>query len=284
MDQCLLSIVIPNLNGSAYLEETILSALKFMQGINNFEIIVSDNYSTDDSKNIILKYAENNVRLVLPERRLSIGGNWSFVTAQAKGKYVKFLGADDLQIDFLIKEVDILESEPEAVALVSRRKIIDGTGQVILKSRGVGKELSLISGDRLINQTWMSGTNLIGDPTALMFRRENLLSALPWEDESFPYVVDLSLYIKCFPRKKVMLSKNTVSSFRIHAGSVTGKTLGGQAQQFYGLFLQYLNQNYEKRSVTVVKKFRVLIMAYLKQIAKIVFVKLYVRKEKTNEK
>ena len=273
MDQCLLSIVIPNLNGSAYLEETILSALKFMQGINNFEIIVSDNYSTDDSKNIILKYAENNVRLVLPERRLSIGGN-----------YVKFLGADDLQIDFLIKEVDILESEPEAVALVSRRKIIDGTGQVILKSRGVGKELSLISGDRLINQTWMSGTNLIGDPTALMFRRENLLSALPWEDESFPYVVDLSLYIKCFPRKKVMLSKNTVSSFRIHAGSVTGKTLGGQAQQFYGLFLQYLNQNYEKRSVTVVKKFRVLIMAYLKQIAKIVFVKLYVRKEKTNEK
>jgi len=273
-----LTVVIPNFNGAMYLEEAILSALENSRGIDEFEIIVSDNHSTDNSKDIILKYVNRNVRLVVPDKQLSIGEHWTFVCSQATGKYVKFLGADDLQSSLLINEIETLSSHPRAVALVSRRQIIGGNGGVILRSRGISKTFALVSGDKLIQKTWESGTNLIGDPTAILFRKDSLIKALPWEDKPFPYVVDLSLYIKCFQGQEVLVSPKVVSSFRIHTSSVTGKTLSGQAKQFYGLFKLKEISDRPKDLFSILKMIQVFVMSYIKQFAKIVFIKLYVRK------
>jgi len=275
----ILSIVIPVRNGGEYLREAINSAIKATVGIESFEILVSDNYSTDDTAEIIESYDSNIVRRIVPPAALSIGGNWTYVSTSATGEFIKFLGADDLLYGNIDQEISLLRKFPSCVALIARRDIIDSRGRVKIRSRGISNETQVRSGEEVLARTWASGTNLIGDPTAILFRRQSFQKALPWEDDPYPFVIDLNYYVKCFSNEKVLLTYQTVSAFRIHGGSVTGRTFLGQAKQFIGLYELKWESFYDTGGrLRLVNKIRVYSMAYVKQFAKILFMKIYMRK------
>jgi glycosyltransferase involved in cell wall biosynthesis len=279
MNDVILSIVIPVYNGFPYIQETIKSALISCSDLENFEIVISNNFSTDATEEVIRNFNHPKIRVINPPYKMSIGENWSFVSLAAQGEYIKFLGADDVLYGLISNEIDLLSSHPNCVALISRRKVITGSGKVRIKSRGISRRLQVAHGNKMISKTWVSGTNLIGDPTALLFRKTHFQNSLPWEDKPFPYLVDLTLYLKCFSDCFVLLSPNVVSGFRIHKASITGKTLSGQARQFYGLFKIHQNKRNNHKSSPlniVMKSARVWCMANVKQFAKVIFIRLFV--------
>ena len=268
-----LSVIIPVFNGETYLEQTIQSVLFACKNLDSFEILISDNHSTDLTPLIINQYVNDKIRQISPSSKLSIGENWSFVSAAASGQYIKFLGADDVLYGNLSEEIQLLKENPECVALISKRNVIDKWGNIRLRSRGISSSSGVVNGNDLLRKMWRSGTNLIGDPSALLFQREPFLESLPWVDNPYPYVVDLSLYVKCFTNQKVLLSEKTVSGFRIHSKSVTGKTFTGQAKQFLDLY--HDTKDNLGISGSLSKKIHTIItacMAYMKQFAKIFFI------------
>lgn len=65
------------------------------QDFDNLEIIVSDNASDDNTREVVLANADERVRYLRTERRLGMSGNWEFAMSHATGDWVTIIGDDD---------------------------------------------------------------------------------------------------------------------------------------------------------------------------------------------
>jgi glycosyltransferase involved in cell wall biosynthesis len=130
----LLSVGLFVYNGERFLEETLRSILN--QTFTDFELIISDNASTDRTGEIAKAYAKRDgrIRYYRSEKNMGPGWNVRRVYELATGKYFKQAAADDLlEPDFLRRCVEILESDLGCVVAYPRTKLIDETG-VFLKN------------------------------------------------------------------------------------------------------------------------------------------------------
>jgi len=119
-------------NGEPYLEEALNSILN--QTFTDFELIISDNASTDRTGEIAHAYAgqDDRIRYYRSEKNMGAGWNIRRVYELATGKYYKQAAADDiLEPDFLWRCVEVLESEPDCVVAYSSTKEIDANGTFI---------------------------------------------------------------------------------------------------------------------------------------------------------
>jgi glycosyltransferase involved in cell wall biosynthesis len=110
------SIGLPVYNGERYLDSTIQSILS--QDFSDFELIVSDNASTDGTVDICRRYARQDarVRYSRNERNLGAGPNYDGCFHKSRGAYFKWAAHDDLLApDYLSKAVAALDAAPEAV-------------------------------------------------------------------------------------------------------------------------------------------------------------------------
>ena len=116
-------------NGERFLEQTLQSILN--QTFTDFELIISDNASTDRTGEIAKAYAnrDNRIRYYRSEKNMGAGWNVQRVYELATGKYFKQAAADDLlEPDFLRRCVEILESDPGCVVAYSATKEVDENG------------------------------------------------------------------------------------------------------------------------------------------------------------
>lgn len=92
----LVSICIPTYNGSAYIEETLNSALN--QTYKNIEIVITDDNSSDNTVELCKTYAQKDNRIKVYENESNLGliGNWTESVEKASSKWIKFLFQDDL--------------------------------------------------------------------------------------------------------------------------------------------------------------------------------------------
>ena len=110
------SIGLPVYNGGRYLESTIRSILS--QDFTDFELILSDNASTDGTGEICRRYARQDARVhyTRNERNLGAGPNYDACFHKARGTYFKWAAHDDLLApDYLSKTVAALDAAPDAV-------------------------------------------------------------------------------------------------------------------------------------------------------------------------
>ena len=119
-------------NGERFLEEALHSILN--QTFTNFELIISDNASTDRTGEIAQAYAkrDDRIRYYRSEKNMGAGWNIRRVYGLATGKYYKQAAADDLlEPDFLRRCVEILESDPDCVVAYARTKEVSENGTLI---------------------------------------------------------------------------------------------------------------------------------------------------------
>ena len=89
------SVIIPTYNYARYLPEAVDSVLE--QDFDDYELIIADDASTDNTAEVCRRYAEQDsrIRSVRHEKNLGMVENWNWCLRQARGKYVKYLLADD---------------------------------------------------------------------------------------------------------------------------------------------------------------------------------------------
>ena len=126
-----LSIGLPVFNGEDYLEEGLEALLG--QTYEDFELIISDNASTDSTPKICRAYQERDSRIRYIRQTTNIGmaPNHNFVIQQARGELFKSASHDDLYArDLLERCIWALDDDPAAVLAHSRSALIDGAGSV----------------------------------------------------------------------------------------------------------------------------------------------------------
>jgi len=89
----LFSVVIPTRNRAHLLRYALQSALD--QDFDDYEIVVSDNCSQDNTEQVVNEASGSDIRYVRPEQSLSMPDHWEFALDQARGKYVTYLCDDD---------------------------------------------------------------------------------------------------------------------------------------------------------------------------------------------
>src|SRR5262245_15705926 len=89
----LFSIVIPTYNRSELVQGAVRSTLS--QSLGDFEVVVSDNCSEDDTRAVIERFEDPRVRYVRTPTHGPIGDSWEFARSQAKGTLIMMLSDDD---------------------------------------------------------------------------------------------------------------------------------------------------------------------------------------------
>lgn len=111
------SIGMPVYNGADVIEQAIESVLS--QTFSDFELIISDNASTDGTEALCRGFAANDSRIRYIRQSTNLGAavNFRFVLDEACGRYFMWAAADDLRSsDFLAENVGFLNTHPEYVA------------------------------------------------------------------------------------------------------------------------------------------------------------------------
>ena len=124
------SIGVPVYNSEAFLEETLDSLLG--QSFGDFELIISDNASTDGTGDIARRVAARDprVRYHRHPQNLGLAANYNGLVKMASGELFKWAAADDVcRPAFLERCVAALDETPDGVLAYPRTQFIDRSGQ-----------------------------------------------------------------------------------------------------------------------------------------------------------
>jgi glycosyltransferase involved in cell wall biosynthesis len=131
-----LSIGLPVYNGAEWVADALDSLLA--QTFRDFELIISDNASTDATRQICEKYAasDERIRYVRQEINRGLVWNWNRVFELSHSKYFKWAACDDvLRATFLERCIEVLDRNPDVVWCHTRSRHIDATGKLLLGDR-----------------------------------------------------------------------------------------------------------------------------------------------------
>jgi glycosyltransferase involved in cell wall biosynthesis len=233
------SIAIPVYNGAPHLGAAIASVLN--QSCADFELIICDDHSTDASPQIAASFTDSRIRHLRNERNLGFGGNWNRCLAEARGGYIKLMPQDDLlDPECLARQSAVLDRDTEArIALVfCARSIIGPTGRPLMTRRFAGP--ARMTGDEAARRTARSGTNPIGEPGAVLFRRSAARAAGAFNGAR-PFVIDIDYWLRLLKHGDAAYIQEALASFRVSPGSQSVKMARRQSEEFMA-FLDDINR------------------------------------------
>lgn len=133
----LVSIIMPTYNSSDYIIDSIQSVIE--QTYTNWELLITDDCSTDDTVEIIESIAsyEHRVKLYKSEINLGAGESRNNSISEARGKYIAFLDSDDIWLpEKLTKQVEFASSNNYLLTFSGYKKFSE---------HGIGGEVEIPS-------------------------------------------------------------------------------------------------------------------------------------------
>jgi glycosyltransferase involved in cell wall biosynthesis len=186
----LLTVAIPTFNCAHFLPDAIASIMR--QGLDDFEILIVDNASEDNTEEVVRSLQNSRIRYLRNPSNLGAQENGNRCLANSRGRYIKLLCADDVLLDGILrKQLNILETRPD-VALVTCNYLSTDHN---LNIDGVCIELpGAHPGRRVINFCLSRMTNCVGGPSNIMFRRSAAAGVVV--DASYRLLPDLKFCLQ----------------------------------------------------------------------------------------
>ena len=210
------SVVIPTYNRAHFLPETIQSVL--VQTFQDFEIIVVDDGSIDNTKEVVDNFQDLRIKYIYQENQ---GGSAARNTGAktSSGEYIVPLDSDDVLLNNAIeKGVQTLDRHPEAAFSYGHAHLMDESGRVfsMLKQKQklsyVGESVDKIK-EFLILGDYVPGCTI-------MIRRKCLFDVGLF-DPTFPGSQDYELVVRLTRKYPIAYMAEPLAKYRIHPGRLT---------------------------------------------------------------
>ncbi len=226
------SVCIPTYNGAKYLKECLDSILR--QTFTDFEVIIVDDCSSDDTLAITQEYAVHDARICVSKNGQNLGlvGNWNRCVELAQGEWIKFVFQDDL-IEPTCLERMLAASKPESAIICCRRDFIFESGTTKDTQQMYKDFAENVSMDKTFpNLTEISASdyceailnqlenNFVGEPTSVMLHR----SVFRRFGNFNPYLVmfcDIEFWTRVAIYTGIIYVPETLAKFRVHGGATT---------------------------------------------------------------
>jgi len=225
------SIVVPAYNGETFIGEAIDSALA--QSFTDFELVVVDDRSTDATVEIVRRRGDSRLRIVVNEMNLGLGANWNKALAEARGEFIKLLPQDDiLSPDCIRRQVAAFDDPGNAsvVLVCCARNIVDAAGKVLMK-RSFKRRSGQLPGTVAVRESVRAGTNLIGEPGAVLLRASAVASAGVFDAVDL-YLIDFDYWCRALLQGNIYIIPEALCAFRISAQSTSARIAASQSRDF----------------------------------------------------
>ena len=182
----MVSVILPVFNGEIYLTESIASILN--QSYTNFELLIIDDASSDNSVDIIKSFNDKRIKLTVNDINQGQAICENNGIDNSRGKYIARLDQDDIMIqDRLKKQVNYLEENSDIAVLGSQYSCIDHNGNHLdemLWPIGIGNNI----------YSCITGFSPVGHPGALI--RKNVFEQVGKYDPQYAPAEDYELWLR----------------------------------------------------------------------------------------
>ena len=212
------SVLVPVYNCAKFLPKTLESILA--QDYENFEVVVTDNCSTDGSGKIARDYAkkDSRVRVVGHEENIGYVKNLNSGLREAVGDYIAFLHADDLwQPNFLSSSIELFGKNPDAGMCFCRYENIDSEG----RPHSVRARNALEGGSRALSSDELFEMYVGRDftPVCTVIVARKAQQAAGEYDIRFQGPCDYQMWLKIAYNFGGIYNSRSTSKYRIHSAS-----------------------------------------------------------------
>ena len=214
------SVCIPTHNTGRHLGDAVGSVLK--QTFTDFELIICDNSSTDNTPTICQSYTDARLRYVHYDQYVGQGGNWNRCLELSRGQYVVLLHADDMLLPaFLTRAVAVLDAHPEVGLVHCAAKHFDETGDVLYLQKRYDDD-RVESGEVLLREIFMNGCVIC--PAGVMVR-QSVYKDVGCFTEKVRWGIDQHMWARIALRYNTAYIAEPMALYRQHAQSGTSEVL-----------------------------------------------------------
>jgi glycosyltransferase involved in cell wall biosynthesis len=235
----LVSICIPVYNGARYLGECLDSVLA--QDLDDYEVVVVDDGSTDESHSIIESYQKrcSGIRFFRNEKNLGLVGNWNRCLEMAKGKWIKMVFQDDLIAPSCLRKMMQAAEDSQALVVCQRHFLIEKDAPEYL-SRYFQEEVltleKIFDGNvpgfipartaSTLALRYLT-LNFIGEPSSILFKRA-MIDRFGYFDPELAQVCDLEYCLRIASQYGIKYVHDPLCTFRVHGESTTSVNTSGK--------------------------------------------------------
>ncbi len=213
------SVCIPTYNTARYLPEAIESVLA--QEFTDYELIICDNASTDETPEICRAYTDPRIRYVRFEELVNQGGNWNRCVNLARGEYVALLHADDVYLpDFLSERVRALDENKEVGLAFGAVRLIDERSEEI-GVQSFSEKAFVTPAPEFLKELLFG---CVVSPVSPVVRR-SCYEAVGSFNEKRLWGIDWEMWLRLASRFAVAYSPVVSAAYRIHGASGTTAVL-----------------------------------------------------------
>jgi len=228
-----ISIITPSFNQATFIERTILSVIN--QSFADFEFLIINDGSTDNSEEIILNYKAKDSRIIYIKNETNIGlqATLNKGLSVAKGDYIARIDSDDIWCDKnkLQKQFDFLEKNPDYALVGTAMETIDENGKPLSK-------FHFLESDREIRDRLLFSSQF-AHPSVLIRTKALAEVGFYSQAEKHRNVEDYELWLRIGKKYKFANLPDTCLRYRIHSGGISVKNEFKQRLAWIGLTREY---------------------------------------------
>jgi hypothetical protein len=215
------SVTIPTYNSQMYIGEAIESVLA--QDFDDYELVITDNGSTDATPAICQHYAAADSRVKFHRFDVNVGnyGNLNRGIEYAQGEYVKFLCSDDmLAPNCISRMLEAFAEYPQATVIGCAQKQVNSDGSLDrLLTAYTGTQL--VPGRKVVKDLLFKMSNDIGAPPSVMLRKADCGSGF---NRHYLYCGDMDFWCRLLLKGDYYFLNEPLSILRLHNGTATAAT------------------------------------------------------------
>jgi len=224
MNSPLVSVIIPNYNHERYLKQRIDSVLN--QSYENFEVIILDDCSTDNSKDVINQYLQHPKVVKVEFNEQNSGSTfrqWEKGISYASGEFIWIAESDDVADLQFLEIIEPHFDDPESVLVFTDCKIINENSEVLHEKNSwihdptldIGYDRKVWQGKDFLNE-YQRYRNFVSNASSAVFRKSVLTKALLEEIQEYRYSGDWLFWNKIALKGKVAFTPKALCFWRSH--------------------------------------------------------------------
>lgn len=211
------SVIIPTYNRAQFIAEAIQSVLD--QTFTNFEIIVVDDGSTDNTRDVVGGFKDHRIKYIYQENQWAAIARNNGIKA-SEGEYLTFLDSDDILMEnALLKGTQVLDEHPEVAFSYGQDYIMDEKGKLLSLDNKGHRHSWVRDGKEQIREFLINGHHI--GVCATMVRRSCLLEVGLWDPTYRHGSVDFDFLVRLAKRYAVAYISEPLGKVRIHPESIT---------------------------------------------------------------
>lgn len=219
-----ISIILPNYNHAPYLQERIDSILN--QTHQNFELIILDDCSTDNSRNLLNTYKNHPKVSHIIYNDINSGNTflqWEKGLTLASGDIIWIAESDDnMHCSFLEKAIKIFEKNKTIGIVQCGSDWVSEDGSIIFCD-SLAKNIDQVNGKNFILKYMLDG-NSIYNASAVLFNKDLINLPLDKSITQLKYCGDWLFWIKILEKTNLYYLNENLNSFRRHTQTVSNKS------------------------------------------------------------